>query len=66
MSQKVILKLYIKSKARPLFKCEIVDDVERIIKDLENSLNDKNADIVHFGQVCFKRTEFRYFEIIYK
>ena len=66
MPQKVILRLFIKGKRRPLFECEIVNDAEGIIKDLEKQLNNKENKIISFGQVCFATDEFRYFEILHK
>ena len=66
MNQKVFLKLYVKGKIRPLFTCEIVDNVENTIKSLDEKLNDRNLSTVTFGQVSFWRTDFRYYIIVYK
>lgn len=63
--QKAIIKLYIKNRRFRLFRCEIADDAERVIKDLIDKLNDRSLDTVTFGQVVFRREEFRYFEIKY-
>ena len=64
--EKVYLTLFIKNKRRALFKCEIVDDVENVIKDLEAKLNNKDLDVVRFGQVGFNRSDFEHFEISHK
>ena len=63
--QKVILKLYLDANKRPLFECEISDNVEGSINLLDEKLNG-NDFIVKFGQVCFKRAAFHHYEIIYK
>lgn len=64
--QKVILTLYLENKRKPLFECEISDDVEATVKKLEDSLNDTKLEVIHFGQSCFKRSAFKYFELTYK
>lgn len=64
--QKVILTLYLENKRKPLFQCEISDDAENTVKKLEDSLNDTKVEVIRFGQVCFKRSAFKYFEISYK
>ena len=64
--KKVILRLFIKNRKKPLFECEIIEDVESTIRKLEDRLNDRTSDAIHFGQVCFARSEFEHFEIIYK
>ena len=66
MQQKVFLKLFIKGKISPLFVCEIADDAEKTIKSLDDKLNDEKVSVIHFGQVCFNRREFRYYQIEYK
>ena len=66
MPQKVILRVFIKGKRRPLFECEIVDHAEDTINDFVKKLNDSSTTVICFGQVCFARSEFRYYEVIHK
>ena len=66
MEQKVLLTLYLEGKKKPLFSCEIVNDAESTLKDLEKKLNDNTLEVIRFGQVCFKRTAFKYWEIEFK
>ena len=63
--QKAKIKLYVRKKLFPLFECEITDDIEASLKELQDKLNDRSADTIKFGQICFKREDFRYFEIRY-
>lgn len=65
-AKKAILKLYVKGKAFPLFKCEIQDDPAPLIAQLVGDLNDRDLDVVRFGQICFKRDEFYHLDVIYK
>ena len=64
--QKARIKLFLQNKMRPLFVCEIVDKVEESVQELETKINDKTKETVRFGPYCFKRTDFKYFEIEYK
>lgn len=63
--QKATIKLYIKNRRLPLFRCYIADDAETVIKDLVDKLNDRSSDTVTFSKVVFRREEFRYLEIKY-
>ena len=64
--QKAILKLYVKGKRLPLFACKMYnEDIGKLIKDLDIQLNDKQSDIVSFGQMCFARKDFRYYSVKY-
>ena len=64
--QKALLKVYIQGKKKPLFECEIVDNVEDNLKKLMDQVNDKSLETVQFGQVGFKRSLFSHYEINYK
>lgn len=64
--KKAILKLYVAKKLRPLFVADIYDDIEATINDLLNQLNDRSKFVITFGNLTFRREDFRLLKIFYK
>jgi len=64
--QKVILKVYIEKKLKPLFVAEIYDTVDETLENFQKQLNDNSKYIITFGRIAFKKSLFHHYEIIYK
>lgn len=64
--QKVILKVYIHGRIRPLIVCDIVNNVEETIKDFVAQLNNKDLHSVQLGTVGFNRADYHYHTYEYK
>ena len=62
--QKIILKIYLKNKRRPL--CEITLSSMDLYKEFIELLNDNNSNVIEIGQVSFAKSEFRYAVFKYK
>ena len=63
--QRVIIKFYVKGRKRPLFKAQIIEDVEETIEKLNKDLNDPKIKSVRFAQICFNKDIYHHFEIKY-
>ena len=67
--QKTILTVYLKGRIKTYFKffdCEIIDNVDEIINNLDRDLNDQSLTIIKLGQVAFKKDEFHHYTLTYK